>query len=112
MLEATFRQAAITIRYSNLLVILILGVLLTGYTSHQASWEFDSTLRYVDSISAVGVSDAYLQLDLRVACSPVEQVSRSLGGHNLVRDQQKQYVEKAVGFSINEPQRGVYAKLV
>ena len=59
------------------------------------SVSFDTTLRYVDSLSALGVPD-YLELDARLAWRPAPGMELAITGRNLLHDRHQEFGEESL----------------
>ncbi len=73
-------------------------------------WEFDSILRFVDSLPAFGI-DQYMSLDLRLAFHPRPNLELAIVGQNLLDNQRLEF-NRSPGFPARtEVARGVYGKV-
>jgi iron complex outermembrane recepter protein len=54
-------------------------------------WEFDSTLRFVDSLPALNIG-SYFSLDARLGWRPVGGMELSLGGQNLLNNKHSEFL--------------------
>jgi iron complex outermembrane receptor protein len=72
--------------------------------------EFDTTLRYVDSINTLEIGD-YFELDARLAWRPREDLELALVGRNLLNSQHEEY-DDIITLSVpTEVQRGIYGMI-
>ena len=72
--------------------------------------EFDTSLRYSDSIPAFRV-DSYTELDLRLGWHPTENLEVSIVGQNLLESKHIEYVSDFIAQDVTEVERGVYGKI-
>lgn len=72
--------------------------------------ELDATLRYVDTLTALGIED-YLELDLRLGWRPIEDLELSLVGRNLLESEHFEFSPTFVTQTPTQIQRSVYAQL-
>lgn len=75
-------------------------------------FEFDSIIRYVDSIAVFGTPIAsYWSLDLRLAWRPSAHWEVALIGQNLLDNQHPEFAPTNIATQPSEVERSVYAKL-
>lgn len=72
--------------------------------------DLDSTLRYVDKLPSLAVDD-YLELDLRIAWRPKENIELSLVGQNLLDNGHFEFAPAFVNQIPSQVQRSVYGKV-
>jgi iron complex outermembrane receptor protein len=73
--------------------------------------QFDSTLRYVDSLPAPRIP-SYVTMDVRVAWKPRKDLELSIVGQNLFDDRHPEFAPTFVGTQKTEVQRSVYGMVV
>lgn len=73
--------------------------------------QFDSTLRYVDTLLAPKIP-SYLTMDVRVAWSPRKDLEIAIVGRNLLDDQHPEFAPTFIGTQKSEVQRSVYGTVV
>jgi iron complex outermembrane receptor protein len=73
--------------------------------------QFDSTLRYVDTLPAPRIP-SYLTLDLRLGWSPCKDLEIAIVGRNLLDDQHPEFAPTFVGTQKSEVERSVYGTVV
>jgi iron complex outermembrane receptor protein len=73
--------------------------------------QFDSTLRYVDSLPAPKIP-SYVTMDLRVAWKPRKDIEISIVAQNLFDDRHPEFAPTFVGTEKTEVQRSVYGMVV
>ncbi len=75
-------------------------------------FEFDSIIRYVDSIAVYGATvPSYWTLDLRLAWRPSPNWEVALVGQNLLDNQHPEFAPTNIATERTEVERSVYAKL-
>jgi iron complex outermembrane receptor protein len=75
-----------------------------------AGWEFDPTLRYVDTIAGPAI-DSYVELDARLGYRLSKDVELSLIGQNLLNTSKREFLNNPLGVYAGEVERGVLAKI-
>ena len=74
------------------------------------NFEFDTTLRYVSSISSLDIGE-YVELDARLAWRPREDLELAIVGRNLFNTQHEEY-DDVISLAIpTEVQRNIYGKI-
>ena len=73
-------------------------------------FEFDTTLRYVDSLPSVDVP-AYLTVDIRVGWRPNKNLEFSIVGQNLLDNAHRESSPSFVGTQAGQVERSVYGKV-
>jgi iron complex outermembrane receptor protein len=73
-------------------------------------FEFDATLRYVDSLPSLNV-DSYLALDLRLGWHPTENVELSIVAQNLFDHQHREFGPTTVATGSTEVESSIYGKV-
>jgi iron complex outermembrane receptor protein len=71
---------------------------------------FDTALRYVDSLPALGVP-SYAELTARIAWRPMPNLELSLTGENLIHASHQEFGSETLPTVPTRVQRGVYAKV-
>jgi iron complex outermembrane recepter protein len=74
------------------------------------NFEFDATLRYVDSLPALNV-DSYVVLDLRLGWRPSEHVELSIVAQNLFDRQHREFAPTTVATGSTEVESSIYGKV-
>jgi len=72
--------------------------------------ELDATLRYVDTLTALGVDD-YIEFDLRLGWQPREDLEFALVGRNLLHDDHFEFSPTFVSQTPTGVQRSVYGQV-
>lgn len=73
-------------------------------------WEWDTTLRYVDELPALGV-DAYTGLDVRIGWRPTENLEVSVTGQNLLEGSHSEFKPLFLQTAPSKAERGIYGKI-
>ena len=73
-----------------------------------ADWQFDLTLRYVDSLTD-GTVPRYVTMDLRLAWKPNECFEAALIGRNLLDNHHAEWGTPSGWWPVNEVPRSIYA---
>jgi iron complex outermembrane receptor protein len=73
--------------------------------------QFDSTLRYVDTLVAPKIP-SYVTIDLRLAWSPRKDLEIAIVGRNLLDDQHPEFAPTFIGTQKSEVERSVYGTVV
>lgn len=74
------------------------------------NWEFDTGVRYVDSLSSIAIP-SYLVADIRLGWSPNETWEFSISGQNLLDSQHPEYVNEFLSREVREVEHSVYGKI-
>jgi iron complex outermembrane recepter protein len=72
---------------------------------------FDSTLRYVDGLSALNVP-SYFTVDLRIAWAPTKNLEFAIVGQNLLDDRHPEFAPTFIVTQQTEVERSIYAHVV
>jgi iron complex outermembrane receptor protein len=73
--------------------------------------QFDSTLRYVDTLVAPKIP-SYVTIDLRLAWSPRKDLEIAIVGRNLLDDQHPEFAPTFIGTQKSEVERSVYGTVI
>ncbi len=72
--------------------------------------KFDTTLRYVDRLRAVGIP-SYVEVDARLAWQASKDLEVAVVGQNLIHDHHAEFAPTFIGTEQAEVERGVFGKL-
>jgi len=81
-----------------------------NYIRFPRNVEFDTTIRYVDTLGALDV-DAYVELDARLAWRPREDLEVAIVGQNLLHGNHFEFAPTFVSHVPTQIERGVYGKV-
>ena len=79
-------------------------------TDLPGNFEFDWTIRYVDSLPAVGVS-SYVALDTRLAWRPRPNLELAIVGQNLLDGRHQEFESSFIRTQVTEVEHSVYGKI-
>jgi iron complex outermembrane receptor protein len=74
------------------------------------SVEFDTALRYVDSLDGIGIG-SYIELDARLAWRPIDDLELALVGRNLLDNEHQEFAPTFVNHVPTAVEREVYGKI-
>ena len=75
-----------------------------------ANMEFNIGIRYVDRLRSLDV-DSYIDLDLRLGWSPIQNVNIAITGQNLLDTRHLEFMPDFIDTQATEVERGVYGKI-
>lgn len=85
-------------------------VVLRSFVDLPHSFEFDSMLRYVDTLSSLNI-DSYLELNVRLGWKQNEMLEWSITGENLLRDDHTEFVTPFAGGTPASIRRAVFGNV-